>query len=880
MLLCRGKSLLVIGLALVTSHPCRGQIPFPSLPLAIKPRAVDSYGDPLPEGAVARLGTSRFWLGGKARCLAFSPDRKLIAAGGNRSICPEEGPGRIFLWDAGTGKLVRMIVGFELPVRCLAFSPDGRTLAASSGSLAGLWDVATGKIVRHFPEHESGITLVGFLNDPDQLVSGDPIDGIQLWDVKTGRRVRSCKPWKNGPPLLENGSKAEVILDMAISPDAKRVTWWVVRFSVKEKRNVIDFRDEVLRISDAATGKVLLSKTIANAPFQQLVFSPDGRYFATEHESVDVWVTASGKKLHTLRKAGDDVGNLVFSPDGQLLASADEAGHLCLWNVHSGKKSRELTFADSPAEWTALAFSRDSQLIAVGNSHVIRLWKVATGRELIPRRGHRNCVGRLSFSPDGKTLTSQSTTCRRWSTSTWKQLAHLDPRSVSNNAYYGTYPISPDGTIAINRTDAGDFELWHVTTRKPVCTLKRLPRESMAPDFSPDGKRFALVEWERDSKTDSVCMVRAHVYETATGKLLTRMRLSQNSTDVALSPSGDTLAWEDKQHHICLGDLATGKIRKIPGTLLVDHEPADRDHLLMFSGDDRSFAAVSAVNGTVYLWHLQSGKPMGRFTIRSASDESSPFACVALSPDGRLLASGHYEDGIVRVWETASGQERGRFRGHAGHVASLAFSPDGRYLASGSADTTVLVWDLNRPFHARTDPRLPLTSPQLARHWANLAGPASQADGALWSLVHAPQEAIPLFQGKLRPVRSMNPQTTAQLLADLDSPRYAVRRQAAQELENKGDMVETALQQALQAHLSLEARQRVHRILERIAERNCHPSPQSLRQIRTVEALERIGNPQARRLLESLAAGAPAARLTLEARTALDRLSKRPSQPH
>jgi WD40 repeat protein len=64
---------------------------------------------------------------------------------------------------------------------------------------------------------------------------------------------------------------------------------------------------------------------------------------------------------------------------------------------------------------------------------------------------------------------------------------------------------------------------------------------------------------------------------------------------------------------------------------------------------------------------------------------------VAFSPDGRLLASGSWDE-RVKIWEVASGRLLHTLSGHSSFVSSVAFSPDGRLLASGSRDNTVKIW--------------------------------------------------------------------------------------------------------------------------------------------------------------------------------------------
>src|SRR5437868_2906343 len=67
--------------------------------------------------------------------------------------------------------------------------------------------------------------------------------------------------------------------------------------------------------------------------------------------------------------------------------------------------------------------------------------------------------------------------------------------------------------------------------------------------------------------------------------------------------------------------------------------------------------------------------------------------CLAFSPDGMLLASGH-GGGTLMLWSVATGKEVAMLAGHTGQVNSLAFSPDGKVLASGSFDQTIKLWNL------------------------------------------------------------------------------------------------------------------------------------------------------------------------------------------
>jgi hypothetical protein len=128
----------------------------------------------------------------------------------------------------------------------------------------------------------------------------------------------------------------------------------------------------------------------------------------------------------------------------------------------------------------------------------------------------------------------------------------------------------------------------------------------------------------------------------------------------------------------------------------------------------------------------------------------------------------------------------------------------------------------------------------------------------------------------VRPARAADPGRLAGLVADLLNERVERRRQAAAELERLGELAGPALRQALADDPPLDLRQRLERLLKRSSQ---EPPAGQVREVRAVEALELIGNPAARQVLEALARGAPGARLTRAASSAGQRLAKQAVRP-
>jgi hypothetical protein len=210
-------------------------------------------------------------------------------------------------------------------------------------------------------------------------------------------------------------------------------------------------------------------------------------------------------------------------------------------------------------------------------------------------------------------------------------------------------------------------------------------------------------------------------------------------------------------------------------------------------------------------------------------------------------------------------------RGSQGKVTCLAFSPDGKLLASGSADTTIILWDMEAALpRVRAGPAPP--GRQVTGWWNDLGskGPAL-AYRAVCGLMLHPEQAVPALAKKLTPAGDED-KSIALRVAELGDEEFDVRERAERELARVNADVEPALRRALARRPEPEVARRIRRVLERI---ELSPAPEHLRRMRAVEVLERIGNARAKGVLRKLAGGAAGAPLTQAAQEALARLGKR-----
>ncbi len=326
---------------------------------------------------------------------------------------------------------------------------------------------------------------------------------------------------------------------------------------------------------------------------------------------------------------------------------------------------------------------------------------------------------------------------------------------------------------------------------------------------------------------------------------------------MVFSPDGKTLASDSFTGNETVGlwEVASGnEIRQFQG------HKGDVNSVV-FSPDGKTLASASD-DKTVRLWEVASGKEIRQFQGHEGYVNS-----VVFSPDGKTLASAS-ADGTVRLWETATGKEISKLQGHQGAIWSVAFSPDGRSLASAGRNTTVLVWRLSEIYCG--DPLITkLDGKHLESLWADLGNEdAAKAYQAVYTLIAGRKETLTFLQQQIRPAAGPDAQRIAQMLADLDDNKFAVREKASDELAKLGELALPALQKTLAGQPTPEVRYRVEILLAKLST----PTPERLRVQRAVMVLEQIGSPEAKQLLETLAKGAEGALLTEEARAARQRL--------
>jgi hypothetical protein len=317
---------------------------------------------------------------------------------------------------------------------------------------------------------------------------------------------------------------------------------------------------------------------------------------------------------------------------------------------------------------------------------------------------------------------------------------------------------------------------------------------------------------------------------------------------VASLPAGVLRVW----------DRDTGKlVRDVPNVTL-DGPPVH----LAFAPDGRSFIAL--MRNKLRIREMASGAD--RLRIPRGPNMLS----LAYSPDAHFIACGG-GDGQVLVYSAVSGNQLAQWQSKQGYVPALAFSRDSSLLASGGANGTILIWKVPQ------EESVPVvrTAEEADSFWQALGeSDATAANRALAGLTAAPTQALPLFKERLRTLGKQLERTQfAGLIADLDDDSFKVRERAMRELALAGANAAEALQQALKNSPSAEVKRRVEDLLARLKKDG---DSQRLRFVRAVEVLERIGSPQAKDVLRSLAGQSLPPDLREEVQASLSRLGEKP----
>jgi WD40 repeat protein len=844
---------------------------------------VDLYGDPLPEGAVARFGSVQL-RHLSLKSVAFSADGKsILSLGGDL----------VKFWDVASGKLIRTVqldsklsdgmrystrrgqdfVSIHVPALSPVISPNGKLIAACCDDTVIVWDASTGKQLKQL----SDLNIFGsavFSEDGNVLVVADPDFTEFSWCTwASGKQFKVSIPRPD--PMHRSYSTSHLAMSpdgnlLAVGPSSQESlgVWDLstrkIRFSLDVGAGASRFSPDNNRLAvtsmenkgagdktDLLLVDVVSGQQIKQTPlpgkgfYSRLLFSADGRWIAAvSTDGIHLLDSATFKEQRQV--GGWESGrqaSAVFAPNGHILASWGHSqkewgsNQIHLWDADTG---RELHQRPAPGPATGLAYSPDGKQVACGAwlEPTLGFWDPATGQRLrLLKSRELGYVRHLEFAADQQSLVVgrydgvldwiDATTGR-----TQRSIAFDDLRMVKSTFVdFSFYSVSSDGRWAITveggpmGPDAALASMWEIGAAKRLIATQRIASVGarVKSHMASLGHQAAILIDKGLLHADTV----------GTFRLLT-----SGAWDEPLVASPDH------------GLLAAQEIEKPTG---VDPRK-DPDPPLAW----------------VHVWEADTGSKIA--SLPGCRINHMGFA------DSRTLVT--VGPAALIVWDLPTVKARHRIefpkdfpsytKYFTSYVRGFCLSPDGGQAVTPLQDGTALVWELP----PRAAPMLnPLGQADATRLWTDLAAEdASTAYHALWKLTDTPDAAVALLGKNLKPLATAEAEKIRALVKDLDSDKFAVREAASKDVPKMGLVALPALRQALAGKVSLEMRIRIEKLLPKVSD--VPLDQETLRRLRAVYALEAIGTAEACRLLQGLAEG-PAMPETEQAKAALGRLARR-----
>jgi RNA polymerase sigma factor (sigma-70 family) len=778
-------------------------------------KLADSLGDPLPNGAIMRLGTHRH----RVQSWQSLPD-------GRSYLAVRRGDVRRI--DSKSGEVIE---SWSAPERLeiAGVSPDGRFML-----MINHYFFYTGLRLpgQEEPKQEWRLTLY------DLAKRKEVWSRRQMLSLSEWPNVRACSFAKSGRWIVLSGRRGKGSLRLWDAKKGKELwhqpgdaqSFDVLGFAEEEKLIVVRGQsDGHIRLVDRATGKV--TRQFATASTRECpggaLLSPDGSQIVIGGWTPKprVW-NLDGKEQAPLEGHKEWARELAFSPDGKMLYSGGNDSFVLERSWPSGKVLRTIDLGRKGISQLAVSGDGERLEIQFWGEKAISFFDLETGKR-IPEAvdGHRAPIYGIACAPDGSLVSfGCDATVRTWDLKTGKAAAQF---KVELDLNAGGFALSADGKrVAVPKCDIDGIHIYERATGKLLTTIAADHWSMKKLAFSPDGRFLSAIN------TDAGV---AQVWAIDTGKQVLKFQAKEvgyGSTAGAFSPDGRVFAFSD------------GGLARFWNTETWKEEGGIACYCnfgMAFSPDGRMLATAS-IEG-VRIFEVASQRE--REYIRP--NGGYPLGGLQFSKSGRYLAWVN-DRAKAFVLDVRTGVVRGPFAGHDESISDFVFTSDEKALATSSADSTILIWDLangaakNQSLIGDTDTA-----------WKSLASDdAKAAFAAIRTMAADPEKAIKRIRDRVAPGEPLGQEWVAARLRNLDSAKFTEREQSMGELEQAGERVIPHLEKMLQGKPSAEARERAERLLSKLG----GPTDDRGRAVqmrRGLEVLEWIGTDCARALVEILA---------------------------
>ncbi|QDU96637.1 WD40 repeat domain-containing protein [Lignipirellula cremea] len=593
--------------------------------------------------------------------LAYLPTGELAAACGDGKVRVWDAEEKESVLDAGvTGPLVGLAL---LP----ALAPEGFAQAAALDSQGGIhvWNLKSGEQMLLIkgpapatPAVADAVTPRGLTWSADRLrLAAAGFDGkLRVYEATTGMLLETFSPPEKAP-----------FVTASFLPDSRTL----LVGGAAEAGNAA-----VLHVS--ALGTIAAHEGAVNS----LAFTPDGASLVSggADQMVRLWNTADGVLKRSFQGAEKAITDVAVSADGKSLAAASEDQSLRIWSVAPvavepavpADPADPAVAADPLAVFTgesatrSVSFSADGlRLASSADDGVVRVWDLASGKELERFAGHEGAVHAVDFGADSKTLVSagEDLTARIWTIAAVRAVA-------ASAGPLRSLGIAAAGAQAATIGSEPEVRLWNLADGALVRSYPAGESPLTAVAVRADNAQLVASD-----ETDKVFL-----WNLADAVVTTSFQAPSAVRDLQYSPDNLKIAALGGDDRIRFLNPADGE------TLFELESPAPLA-ACRFTADSRRLATVGS-DGAARLWAYASPDP-----VRQFNGHGNGVYGVAWSPNREQIASAS-GDQTIRLWNPLTGQQQLSLTGHQGAVYAVAYSPDGALLVSCGADKTIRLWDV------------------------------------------------------------------------------------------------------------------------------------------------------------------------------------------
>ncbi|HYX38912.1 MAG TPA: WD40 repeat domain-containing protein [Oligoflexus sp.] len=537
--------------------------------------------------------------------IAISPNGKYIVGIDQSSS--------VVAFDGENGSYLRTIKLYdrskEIPHK-IQFGPDNLSVLIDSGNDIEIWSFEEGKILRVLQGHTKGIHDFKVVPGRQMVVSVAADRTLRYWDFATAVNLKIIET-----STIFSSSKPPDPDQIAISSDGKRIVVMFTRDGAATWNDEGVFVDRAWKLS-TSTSLIAVKR--------------DGTLFTAD---ADIKVWAADDIKQTLHEDTAPILEMFLSPDERRLITASDDSTIRIWNLETIKEKQVL---QAPHEITSLVYSRDGENLISGSmgSGDLLLWPLKNSNTPITLAKHKEVVGALAISGDGKHLVSGdyggNIIVQNYPGACCRTFEFKPVEAISSVS------LSHDGRYLVATTTNGGAKLWDMGgSGEPLDVAG--PMAGTVAAISPDGSRIAVAGLNAQSNID--------IRDSQSGKVLfSLMGNSGFMNGLPMSADGQRLAaFGPSGNSINVWDLPS---HKMVSRVVGDYQGVVMTLAITPTG---SRAIAGTLNGKILMIDFEQEQQ-----ISIPMHGSLPSIGVAIAPDGRTFATGGY-DKMMRIWDFDNG---------------------------------------------------------------------------------------------------------------------------------------------------------------------------------------------------------------------------------